>query len=80
MANNKPINIYTPPGVYGPSDLAIENYRYYCNRIKQFYKKFNMKDDEKYLKYLSLPNREQREDFINNIISEKRNAKIDSLL
>lgn len=80
MATNNPLNIYILPGVYGPRTFSIENYRYYCDRIKQFYKKFNMEDDEKYLKYLALPTEEDKERFLSDVITNKRNRKIDSIL
>jgi hypothetical protein len=74
-------NVFRTPGYSSYElDLSIEDYRYYCDRIKQFYKKYNISEDERYLKYVSLPSTEEKESFINNIITERRNKKIDSLL
>lgn len=80
MSTNKPLNIYIQPGVYGPRTFSIENYRYYCDRIKQFYKKFNIEEDEKYLTYLTLNSEEDKEQFISEIVTKKRNRKIDLIL
>jgi len=80
MAINNPLNGYKQPGLQGYTSFSIENYRYYCDRINQFYKKFNIHEDEKYLKYLQLSSKESRENFLNDIIISKRNHKIDLLL
>lgn len=79
MASSFNISRYKQPGYFG-FRFSIENYRYYCDRIKQFYKEFNMEDDEKYLKYLALPTEEDKENFLADIITKKRNRKIDSIL
>lgn len=79
MASSFNIGRYKQPGYFG-FRFSTENYRYYCDRIKQFYKEFNMEDDEKYLKYLALPTEEDKENFLTDIITKKRNRKIDSIL
>ncbi len=71
---------YKRPGIFGDPNLLIENYRYYCDRIKQFYKQFNIEDDEKYQQYSSLLSEAEREQFLCDIMTEKRNNKIDSIL
>jgi len=73
-------NNYKNPGFYGQPGLSIENYRYYCDRINQFYKKFNIQDDEDYQYYLSLESVYEREEYLNKVITNKRNNKIDSIL
>lgn len=70
---NKP-NYFTKPG------LSIGMYRYYCDRINQFYKKFNIEDDISFQFYMSLNSDDKKEKYLNNIITNKRNNKIDSIL
>ena len=79
MASSFNLNKYKQPGYFG-FRYSTEDYRYYCDRIKQFYKEFNVEDDERYLKYLSLPNNEEKEQFLADVLTKKRNRKIDSIL
>lgn len=58
----------------------IEDYIYFCDRIKQFYKKFNMTEDDNYIKYCKLKDSNKREVFINEIVDFKRRKKIHSLI
>ena len=57
----------------------IGKYREYCDKIKQFYKMFNIKDDLDYQTFLILNGSEQK-DFIVAKIMSKRNEKISLLL
>lgn len=79
MASSFNLSKYKKPGYFG-FRYSTEDYRYYCDRIKQFYKEFNIEDDEKYLKYLALPSDEDRESFLAEIVTRKRNTKIDLIL
>ena len=79
MASSFNLHGYKKPGYFG-FNFSTENYRYYCDRIKQFYKEFNIEDDDKYLKYLQLPSEEDKESYLSDILIKKRNRKIDSIL
>ena len=59
---------------------SIDKYIHYCDSIKQYYKQYNINEDDMYKEYLSLKSNKDRESFINRILISKRINKIDNLL